>query len=454
MIQTSYPLYAILAGFILVIAFGTVSAQDPIDSILSTGHQEILCSPAADGVDVVKPDMLASILVYNARVPFDLLDTANSTGVADHSVAFDELIYALVTTAHPFGLGHSESERAKLTKKKLDSELGVLGDFLQRGTTSDGRFVVQTNPTDATGPDVLLLFSDPANTRIRCVGSSQAKPERMKPTTSDEATTSDEGLVIRGRVSELALRRGVLKVYGASAAEISLRNDRENDVETFGVSGVLGFRYGTFQFIPYVKYEKYEKKDTTGADEADIEVLSPGILWSTHGRLGTNITADWSLNPTANLDLEQDSERLTLRGVFGPAVSIGDWDWFGGYLPTSGPVLLRPDLKFQVEASYVLNPGRSMEIPDDYLGLGGEAELKIRIRDVKVLQDFVGSVSYRHLEMLGDEEIKDVSRFETALLYAVPGNNNLAVQFAYENGDNAETFQEEDLFKITLGFRY
>ena len=445
MIQASYPLYAILAGFILVGAFGTVSAQDPVDNILSAEHQEILCSPAADGVDVVKPDMLASLLTYNARVPFDLLDTANRTGVADNSVAFDELIYALVTTEHPFGLGHSESERAKLAKRKLDNELGVLGDFLQGGRTSDGRFVVQTNSTDATGPDVLLLFSDRTNTRIRCVGSSQAKLEPMKP------VMFDEGLVIRGRVSELALPRGALKVYGASAAQISLRNDRENDVETFGVSGVLGFRYSTFQFIPYVKYEK---NDTTGADEPDIEVLSPGILWSTHRRLGTNITADWSLNPTVNLDLEQDSERLTLRGVFGPAVSIGNWDWFGGYLPISGPVLLRPDLKFQVEASHVLDPGRSMEIPDDYLGLGGEGELKIGIRDVKVLQDFVGSVSYRHLEMLGDEEVKDVSRFETALLYSVPGNNNLAVQFAYENGDNAETFQEEELFKITLGFRY
>ena len=56
--------------------------------------------------------------------------------------------------------------------------------------------------------------------------------------------------------------------------------------------------------------------------------------------------------------------------------------------------------------------------------------------------------------MLWDEGVEDVRRFESALLYTVPDSTNLTVQFAYENGDNAETFQEEEFFMITLGFRY
>ena len=99
-------------------------------------------------------------------------------------------------------------------------QLGVLGDFLQSGRTSDGRFVVETNSTDITGPDVLLLFSDPTNTRILCLESSQTRYEPVR------TTTSEEGLMIRGRVSELALSRDELNVRGASAAEVSLRNDR------------------------------------------------------------------------------------------------------------------------------------------------------------------------------------------------------------------------------------
>ena len=74
-----YPLYAILTGLILGGTFGPVSAQDPVDNILSSDEQEILCLPASDGVNVVVPNILASILTYNARVPFDLLDTANPT---------------------------------------------------------------------------------------------------------------------------------------------------------------------------------------------------------------------------------------------------------------------------------------------------------------------------------------------------------------------------------------
>ena len=449
MIQTPPPLHAILTIFILASVFPTVHAHNPIGTILSAEHQEIICSRAPDGSNVVSPDTLASILVNNAQVPWDLLDTANKDGAADKSVAFKELLHALFKNKNPFGPDRSKSQRAKRAKDRLNRERITLGDFVLDGKTHDGRFVLQTDSTAPMGPEVRLLFDDPTKTRILCVEPSQAEPEPTKP------ASSERRFLIRGKVSELALDHTALKSRGADTAEISFKSDLEKDVDTFGVSGVFGFNLIKYDFgdskTIFIPYVRYEKTDTTGADSSDIEVLSPGLLWFVVSRFGKHMTAEWSLNPTATLDLEQDSERLTLRGEFGPSVSIGKQDWFGGDLDIPGPLLLRPDLKFQAEGSSILNTGHSLTIPEDYLGLGGEVELKIRIPDVKLLQDTAFSISFRHLEMLEDE-VKNVNRFEAAVLY--PLAEHTFVKFAYENGDNPETFQDEDFYKITLGLRY
>jgi hypothetical protein len=450
--------------FLMLLFFSVMTTSGHtqiLQNIFKADRQGDLCI-VDSGERIVGKLELARAIVDEVGVPYSLLARANSTGKVDNTVTAEEVVYTVVEDSPFASIPNSEeNKRIQEVTGKLREVQGMLTDFLNsRGIPEEGYEVISNVPQ---GPVARDLFSQDTRVRIRCLTVSASTNHESKPplTFPPLAMTLGDYFLIRGKVEELALPRE--KIRDADAAEISFRkNTKVPDI--FQVDAVFGLdvtdiapKIEGLRYIPYVRYQRTDVHPNTKKIN-DVHVVSPGFLLD-YLYIGDSMSAEAGLYPTATLDREQDSEILKLKGFVAPSFSIGSERdskvFLGGYLPLIGPLTVRPDLKLLAEMGHVFAKGSSTDIDDDdqYAGLGGEASLKFRFPMVPILTHFVPSVSYRDLRLISGKK-HAIRRVTTMLTYAFPQNPNLVINFSYENGENEETFQDEEFWKLSLGVRY
>lgn len=431
-------------------------------NILTPDRQSELCRQAEDDQRIIDPKRLAYAVVGEARIPFDLLDRANLEGEADGSITEDEIYHAVTEASeNPFGPQPIPTPPVVAeAQEALQLTLLELQVVLSDGRTADRRFVVDRQATEGSGPTVDDLFKIPAGVRVICISADDAGSvdnDQQNGGFGRFISAVAQGLLIRGKVTELTRDRS--KISSIDTADISFLRDEEANSSTFGIDGVLGYNVDLgprWSVIPHLRYERRDTDSQSGSE--DIELLSPGVLAS-YDYSGEYLSAALAVNPKYQFDLEQNSERLTLQAFAVPTLELGDGGpiLFGGWQDITGPLEIRPNIVLLAEAADVVDAGDSQELAgvDSYFGLGGDASIKLRLDDIPVLSEFVVEAGYRHLEFIGGGIDEDsISKFSAGIFYSIPNNENIAIKFSYENGEDEETFQDEEFYKLSLGIRF
>ncbi|MCR9255328.1 MAG: hypothetical protein NXI16_04455 [Alphaproteobacteria bacterium] len=238
-------------------------------------------------------------------------------------------------------------------------------------------------------------------------------------------------------------------------AEISFIEDIENDGSDFGIDATAGIVINADggRLLPYVQYKHLEAAGASTS--ADIHTLAPGFEYRGR-RVGNRVAATLGFGAKAVLDLEQDSRQFVGNASLTPTIQIGKRRLFGEPLRV-GSVFFRPDLTLVGKAAGVLDAGSNVDLQtvDGYLAVGGLASVSITLPGVRVVQDFTAQASFNHLQYVAGGLNRDnANRLDAALSYQFPDYRNLSLSFAYSNGEDLDTFLEEESYRLVLGLKF
>lgn len=275
---------------------------------------------------------------------------------------------------------------------------------------------------------------------------------------------------VRGQIDDLVARRGTEDFKKASAATLSFTDNNEAGTTSFAISGVvaLGANFGRddalYGFVQYTRNDN--ETDVAGDDDdsKDVHSISPGIFYRHPLALGHSVVGTLGLTGYGTFDLRNDAELIRARLVYSD-ISV----WLGrgrGILCGSQRALLflYADCRLSafIEAAEVLDAGTNADLlanaDDEYLGAGGEASLILSPRGPALLRPLSFRATYRAMGILSGE-LDDPERLELAINYAIPlgppaGGPGLTFGISRIIGENFETFQHENLWKLTLGFKF
>ncbi len=304
-------------------------------------------------------------------------------------------------------------------------------------------------------PSYLDLFAGHEAITIECLvlrdrDSSTTVFHRFASFISEE---SDNRLRLRGTVSDLKKPANAVNLKDLSWATVSYVDNNAKGSTTFAVDGVLGLDLSTEDgtlFIPYAKYKQSETRKGGGTTE--VEVLTLGFLFSKLF-LHPDLSFAVDLSPSATLDLEQKAEVVALEGSVEPAfdlltVPIGVFSFHG-------PFRIRPDIKLDTAANYVLDAGFNplLRNDDDYFRFGGKAGLEIQFVDLPFLSDISLKGSYEW-HYFASSPLDDLDRLEASVNYFLGGSLHYLLSFEYVNGRNIKSLQKEEFWKVSLGARF
>jgi hypothetical protein len=471
---------ALLGAAMSLICVTSVHAAPLFDGIFVNDRRDELCGVARDaaGRRFVDPQRLAEAIIVEARVPIALLDRANPQHSVNGTVSPDEIVYALTVTSatapEPFGSVPSDLKKAA---KDAGDRINKLNDRLtsflrETGDRAEGYRVLRQGRDVVRGDRSLIsnaFFAVHGNIKIECiaVAADSAAPtppaREEKPTYGQllvEALTDPQNnLRLRGKIEDLTKPKKQLP--DLDTADVSFGRNEKAHQDTLTVKGVLGYALPGPYDWRLVPYARHEKTDVTpnSKSKSDVDVLSPGMLISRAFSPKSLEQLDFDVNiaPQATIDLEQHSQTLRIKASLDPSFSVDYSErtivWLGGFIP-AGPLRFRPDLTLLGEAAYVFDKGTNEALEDarPYAGLGMTVGLKVGFRrDLPFLADTIFSVDYRHLQLVG-ARLANAHRLMAAGFYNF--TPNVAFKIVYEDGHNIETFQDERLWKLSLGLRY
>lgn len=460
----------LLALGALIASHTPVAAQ-----VLTEGAEQRLCR---DGRIV--PGRLAFAIVSEARAA-TFAATANEWGTSPDDLTTEEALAVLralsPASSRPFGrnIDLAVDTEADAAWKRVNAVALELADLSRRPTTA-GRVTYQLvrigGPViteDEPRYNPARLFDERPLYEITCtraaVGPMQDGPATPGPDTGPRTPPTDgaagtagigtrppsgppPALRVRGAASDLYLSGGDLSVL--KPATLGFARDEVANTETVSFNAAIGLAFETADLTwaatPFVAWQY---KDVTGA--GDIDRVSPGLLL-TH-RLAREDTALHSrLELAYVVDREQSSEQLKARLYVDPAIRTPDGVLFGGWLRSEGPFRFRPDLTLIADLSEVLDPGSNAAFlaGGSYQGLGGDLRLLIDYAPVEGLTLLVGR---RQLWLSGELALDEAGRWYGKLEYKFK-TSPIGIALTYSEGENDDTFQNEDTTALELTFRY
>jgi hypothetical protein len=305
--------------------------------------------------------------------------------------------------------------------------------------------------------------------RLTCAPASTEPAVQTATTASDGDTPAKAVLAIRGKIDDLAVPRfdpgatTLSKAFEkASQASLAFTDNNEKGETTVAIEAVAGIgvqltrRDSAFLFGHYVQ-STTETDDPADDDDAkDIKAVSFGLL-ARRSIYARNLFAG-SLGVTVypTFDLAQDARTARAR-LFLSDIAIDT----GGqplcdFENDIGPLRFNCRLGVFAEVARVYDAGRSIDLAtlddDNYLGGGGELGLSLWLPSLDKLAPLVLSSEYRYMAIL-DGRLDDPHRWTIALSYTVP-KSNLSISLSHVEGANFETFQYENLNKLSIGFKY
>jgi hypothetical protein len=270
----------------------------------------------------------------------------------------------------------------------------------------------------------------------------------------------DLDLAIRGQIDDLIVPPASDEFKKASSATLSFTDNNQQGTTTFAVNGVVGLGANLgrdnafFGFVHYVRNDQETDDETDEDDAKDVHAISPGIFFR-RPRMEGIFAANVGITAYATFDLQNDAELVRARLVASD-MSIA--------LPRG--VLCGQERNFWIfyadcrlgvflEAAEVLDPGRNSDLlqasDDEYLGSGADLSL---ILSPAFLPSLTLRANYRYMGVISGE-LEDPERLELLANFAVQNTRPVvSIGASYVVGENFETFQHEDLWKLTFGLRF
>lgn len=415
--------------------------------------------------ETVKIGPLALAIINQAQAGL-VATTANARGSSPNDLTEDEALYALriISAApteadgEPFGPGVlSTSKEAVDARGRVSTVVtDELSALMINGPVVAGKVRYRFVPGPGAERVAADRIFDPAvGHSIRCevVATPGVGSERDGGNSGGRTT----GLRIRGSVADLAI--GSTDPSALDPASVGLDIDEIKGTSSATLDLVVGVPLldpaSNWNVIPFVSYEI---DDQSGGGD-DVDKFSPGVLLS--HRLEQ---PDFSLISRAEasylIDREQSSEQIKARVYFDPAFRL--WGpptpdpfdrtsgiLFGNWF-TGSSVSLRPDLTLIGDFTEVRDPGSNAALIDgSYIGLGGEATLRLRWN---ALPDLGLRVGVRQLWLSGDITLDEATRVYGELEWAVKASP-VGVAISVSQGENDDTFQAEDKIEMKLTYR-
>lgn len=390
-----------------------------------------------------------------------------------------------------------EQSPASLTERALSADEGASGDdgklanlalMIDQWRTSPtagdfplrdgGLYILAATPGQAT-PDTEVVLLDLLSGRndrilIYCHDPEPALPlpPRTAPAGGPPAPSDGRApppppkFVLVKTVADLGQSDIAKKSFG----EFSYSDDRETRVQSYGVSFAAGLRWRVrehgdqqtwlFRWKP-AAYVAYDRK---GDNDPETDSYTNNL------NFGGQLVGDLQLKPvrqtmlgyyalsaqfetdddfasraySAELRLDPPLPRLPGRRVFRKIPS-----------PTATDVDAIWSADLVADWSQVDDPGDKTALKDkaEYVRVGYDAGFKLRMglhnRDWRL----VWSVLYQ----LRDGQTNDggdAQLFSSNLMFALSKETNYAFGLSYERGENLQSFNQSELWKLVLGVRY
>lgn len=326
-------------------------------------------------------------------------------------------------------------------------------------------------PTASESIEVSLtraLFTKPgkgARISIKCPAFKQKQQPKQSKFFSAVRSKPEDLVVPRTNSKGVVLD----KFKSLKPATASYENNAEKGVRTASVEFTAGvgrvFRDQEYAmgFVTY-KFQKTDSDDDD--DDKTIHTVTPGLLYSrefSSSNFGpfSYFGGYYGGSVRSTIDVAQDSETLKLN-IFTRGFVLDFEDRkgapiCGGRNAVFGLSFLsyNCDATMFAEVGHVFDAGSSvalfMDDDDQYIGLGGIAELEFTIDGIPVAKTIGFRTAYRHMQIVSGA-LDDQTRFESALKYEL--DSGLSIEFSYEEGQDVESFQDEEKFKISLGYKY
>lgn len=433
---------------------GPKSSAKPSKAL--TAAQKALCSNTVGNQTYVDLDKLAAGILNKLGFEAGDLGTLSQRSLA-------ALIYAFENGA-PYPVTNPDIPRVKSAVAAVATEAVSIQGILWDVENNPNKFANRGYAFHVPNPQFLNKPGEPTYLDL-FAGKDAITIECLKLHERDSSTTifhsfasfvadqSESRLRLRGKLSDITKPANKGNLLSLSAATVSYTDNNASGANTFAMNGVLGFDMSTPDgtvLLPYVEYKQSETRK--GKQNTEVQVLNTGLLYNDLF-LNPYLSFEIDVAPSITFDLEQGSEELSLSGSIDPA-----FDFFGipvGVFSYHGPFRIRPSLLLNMEANYVLDAGTNLKLrtKDDYLRVGGKADLQIQFVDIPILSDVSLEGSYERYEFLSSP-IDELERWEAGVNYFIGGSLNYLLSFKYAHGRNKRSLQKEDYWNVSFGARF
>jgi len=339
------------------------------------------------------------------------------------------------------------------TVNKLGSTQIVLHSFLVRNASSyhDASYQV-VGPASVEN----FLIGTEGTVTIRC----------FPPVAQQQAAAAGKRIPAEGPRHYFGIRKNIddfrysqndPEFKKVERASLTLKHDYEANSAAFGIDGAAGYTFGPapvgrsqLRLTPFVQYKQNTVNNPGTAKDQGVYDLGVGAVGGILFPIG-NFYQDLQLYPKYVDSYSNDAETLVTNLVYSPEPA---WA-FIGHATNVVPNVLSAQFTPQLKAAYgvVYDDGGDPTLLEkgEYFRWGPKIAVALYGEDW--LKDFLVNISYEAYDD-SNAKITSLERFEAALNYTIGEKELWALQLKYVNGQDLDTWQDQDQVTLGAGLKY
>jgi hypothetical protein len=285
------------------------------------------------------------------------------------------------------------------------------------------------------------------------------------PSSAASPILSSDRFRIRAKPEDLPVGRDQETFAGLSTASFAIQNDVIAQKNSFDVHGVLGYALTTWQLgagdttlstIPFAQYDRsYVDGGKAPPNSSNVNNLAFGLQERLVFPFSSDFYNSVVVQPKYVEGLASNARVFQLHLGYEPAPLL---PYFAAPAPI-GPT----DFSATVYARGILNIVHVDSVGSDKTLLGpaanfsqGGVELGASLFDKQessLLNGLTFPVTYTYLNGFSGP-YKAVHLFQAQANYVLPKTKYVSISLSYLNGRNLDTFQQQKVYKASLGLKY
>jgi hypothetical protein len=342
---------------------------------------------------------------------------------------------------------------------------------------------VQKQPILAIGNDISLtaqvFSSDPVFFEVTCVAPtketsgtvSPSLPSSSGPPTAPGATPPGspgqsfvDRIRVRAKSDDLWVPRDADAFAGLPSASLAIVNDNIAKKNTFDLHLTVGYVLPAWQLgsgdvvleaIPFVKYDRdFISGPNAPLKASNINNVAFGLQENLTFPLASTFYSRFAVQPEFVHSLRTDADVAKLRLIYEPEPLL---PFIGFVAPT--PI---PSFSATAYARGILNITRvvnsgsdpTLSVSNNFAQGGVQMGGALFNKDETSMLNGVSiPIDYTNLRGLSGP-LKSIHLLQTALNYTFPKTKYITVGLSYTSGRNLDTFEQQKLYKASLGLKY